>query len=456
MKTIAKILGVSAAMLACAPILSAQNRSAYFVENYAYKYQMNPALTANSNPDEQGFTFSFPALGNLNVGLMGNAGVDNFIYKINGKTTTFLHPDVTTDEFLNGLHDTNRIGASIREGIMDFGFKAFNGYNHVSLNAVANVNARVPKALLSFLKEDIANNSYQLGDVTGNINAYAELALNHSHQINSQLRVGGTVKFLFGIGNLDIDLTEANLTLGENGWTAATNGEIHTSMKNFNYKHKVNSRTNHTYVNGVDLDGAGLNGFGLAVDLGAVYTLNPDWEFSFALTDLGFISWKNDYLASTEGEQSFDLNDYSFDPNDFDESWDVIGDNFSKIYELNDEGDQGSRSKSLYTTMNIGAKYTLPTYRKLNFGLLNTTRMAGKYSWTDFRLSANVAPVKCFSCGINLGVGTFGSSFGWIANVYTKGFNAYVGMDHTLGKLAKQGVPINSNAQFSFGINFPL
>jgi hypothetical protein len=29
-------------------------------------------------------------------------------------------------------------------------------------------------------------------------------------------------------------------------------------------------------------------------------------------------------------------------------------------------------------------------------------------------------------------------------------------MDHTLGKLAKQGVPINSNAQFSFGINFPL
>jgi hypothetical protein len=456
MKTIAKILGVIAAICACSPILSAQNRSAYFVENYAYKYQMNPAMTATTTGDDQGFTFSLPVLGNLNVALLGNAGVNNFIYKVNGKTTTFLHPDVSTDEFLGGLHNNNRVGAYVHEGILDFGFKAFNGYNHVSLNAVANVNVRVPRALAAFLKDDIANDTYHLGDVTANANAYAELALNHSHQINSQWRVGGTLKFLFGVGNMDIDLTKADLTLGNDTWSAATQGEIHTSMKKFAYKHTTNENTGHEYVNGVDFDGVGLNGFGMAVDLGAVYTLNPDWQFSLSFTDLGFISWKNDYLATTEGEQTFDLNDYSFDPDDFDESWDVIGDNFSKIYELDDEGDQGSRSKALFATMNLGAKYTLPAYRKLDFGLLNTTRMAGKYSWTEFRLSANVAPVKCFSCGINYGVGTFGSSFGWIANVYTKGFNAYVGMDHTLGKLAKQGVPINSNAQFSFGINFPL
>ena len=29
-------------------------------------------------------------------------------------------------------------------------------------------------------------------------------------------------------------------------------------------------------------------------------------------------------------------------------------------------------------------------------------------------------------------------------------------MDHTLGKLAKPGVPLNSNASFNVGLNFPF
>lgn len=29
-------------------------------------------------------------------------------------------------------------------------------------------------------------------------------------------------------------------------------------------------------------------------------------------------------------------------------------------------------------------------------------------------------------------------------------------MDHTMGKLAKQGVPLKSNAKFNLGIDFPF
>ena len=92
-------------------------------------------------------------------------------------------------------------------------------------------------------------------------------------------------------------------------------------------------------------------------------------------------------------------------------------------------------------------------YRKLSFGLLNTTHFDNEYSWTQFTLGANWEPSKCFSAGVNGSYGTFGWSFGWIANVRVPGFNLFLGMDHTPFKLAKQGVPLNSNVAFNFGMN---
>ena len=53
-------------------------------------------------------------------------------------------------------------------------------------------------------------------------------------------------------------------------------------------------------------------------------------------------------------------------------------------------------------------------------------------------------------------VGTYGVGFGWLLNLHTTGFNFFVGMDHTMGKLSKQFVPLNSNADLNIGINFPF
>lgn len=80
----------------------------------------------------------------------------------------------------------------------------------------------------------------------------------------------------------------------------------------------------------------------------------------------------------------------------------------------------------------------------------------GDFTTTDFRLSANIAPCRIFSGGVNLGVGTFGASFGWVANLHLTGFNFFLGMDRVPGKLCKQGVPLSSNAQVTMGINFPF
>ena len=87
---------------------------------------------------------------------------------------------------------------------------------------------------------------------------------------------------------------------------------------------------------------------------------------------------------------------------------------------------------------------------------MNSTRIQGRYSWTEFRLSANVAPVDVFSANVNMAAGTYGVSFGWMLNFHTTGFGLFVGMDHTLGSIAKQGIPMSGNASMNLGINFPF
>lgn len=451
-----KSLALSLIVLVSGSAVAQNTNSGYFTEGYTYRYQMNPALSVNDSS-----FVAMPGIGNINVAVRGNVGIDNILYNVNGETTTFLNPQVSASEFLDGLKDNNRIGADVKIGVLAFGFKAFKGFNTVTLNVRANSSLRIPKPLLSFLKEGIENTTYDISGLKAHADAYIELGLGHSHRLNDKWSVGGTMKFLFGGANIDAEFDKAQLTLGHDSWTAVTNARMQASVKGLEYEHDYNSSTGKEYVDGMDVDGTGLNGFGMALDMGAVFTPNQDWSFSLAVLDLGFINWNNNMLATTNGDKTFNTGNYSFNANDdaansFDNEWEIMKDDLSALYELEDMGDDGSRTTMLGATVNTGVEYTLPVYRKLKFGLLNSTRIHGDYTWTEFRLSANVAPGRAFSAGANVALGTYGFSFGWLMNVKVTGFNMFLGMDHTLGKLAKQGLPLSSNGSVNFGLNFPF
>ena len=433
---------------------AAQNTlSGYFVDDYTYRFQMNPAYKNSKN------FISFPALGNLNIGMQGTLHVRDVIYNVNGKTTTFMSPEVSAEEALKNLGDMNRIGAEVKIPILAAGFKAFGGYNTITLSARSSMGVKVPGALFSFLKQGVENTSFDLSGTRAFGTAYGEIALGHSHDINSKLRIGAAVKFLIGVGNISADFKTANLDLNENDWRITTNAELNASVKGLTYKTSVNKHTGHEYVDGMDYDKFGLNGFGMAFDLGATYDLTSDIQLSMALLDLGFISWNENQLATTNGEKTFNTDSYVFSPdedapNSFENQWDNIRDDISAVYELDNKGNSGGRTTGLGATLNIGAKYTLPVYRNLSFGLLNSTRIQSAFSWTDFRLSANIAPVKWLDGGINMTAGTFGVGFGWLLNIHPTGFNFFIGMDRVMGKTTKQFVPLNSNASLNLGINF--
>lgn len=450
---------IKTAIISATAVLSfgavAQNtNSAYFTEGYTHRYQLNPAFDNEKN------FISIPGVGNINVATHGTIGLDNIFYNVDGKTTTFMNPAVDAS-FLNDINDVSRLAGDVNINLLSAGFKAFNGYNTVSINVRGNLNTHLPKTIFSFMKEGVENKTYDISDFDAHADVYGEIALGHSHKLGDKWRVGGAVKFLLGGANIDAKFNKAELTLGEDEWSAITNAEVQASVKGLTYEHDINKETGHEYVSGMDVDGTGLNGFGMAFDLGAEFKPNQDWAFSAALLDLGFINWNNNMVASTGGDKSFITSTYSFNvdedaPNNFSDEFDMMMNDLSALYELEDEGDAGSRTTTLGATLNLGAEFTLPVYRNLKFGLLNSTRIQGDYSWTEFRLSANINPVKPFSAGANFAVGTYGCSFGWLMNVNVTGFNMFVGMDHFMGKLTKQGLPLSSNASVNMGINIPF
>lgn len=451
-----KIILSGALAVAGIAIADAQTNtySGYFLDNYLYRYQMNPALGNDNN------FVSMPGLGNLSIGTQGTVHVNKLFYNLDGKTVLFTNPDLP-DSRVKKFGNSNKLGFNIRENIMSGGFKAWGGYNTITIAAVANSQVSAPGSLLNMLRDGVKNDTYDIRNFGVAANSYAEIALNHSRDIKQVpgLRVGLTFKFLVGIANVYGKFNKAQMTLGTDSWDIISDGEMYVSAKGMKWETKLNDDVApaRRYVSGLKTDNfSAPNGFGASFDLGATYKWR-DFNFSLAILDLGGIAWTDTQKATTNGEQHFQTSDYVFTVDGDDDTFDQMKNQLSALYQLEPVEGNFKRKSMQGTTMNIGVEYELPYYRPLTFGLLNTTRMCGGYTWTEFRLSANVVPVKYVSASANLVMGTYGVGFGWLLNVTSgKGFNIFLGMDRTPGKLAKQMVPLNSNFNFNFGINFPF
>lgn len=439
--------------------------SAYFTEDYKFRHMLNPAFG-----NEQNYV-SIPALGNISVNTHGNFGYRDVIMSnpmypslSSKKMTTFLNPYISAEDALSGFSTgNNRITGDVSLTILSAGFKAFGGYNTIEINSRTTTGVSLPYELFEFAK-NTGNHSYDIGDINAHAQSFAEIAFGHSRQINDKLRLGAKLKVLVGLGRADVKMRnmKADLT-AEDKWTITGEATADVSMKGFSYvseEKKYNIEGSGTYerVNDVDLDGVGVGGFGMAIDLGGVYEINEDWTVSASVLDLGFISWTNDMLAENRSK-SFVFNGFhdvsvtSDRGEEIDTKVDRYGDQLADFANLTDMGDKGGRSTGIGATINVGAEYTLPVYRKVSFGALCTSRINGAYSWTEGRLSANYAPLNWLDGGVSFAVNSFTTSMGWVLNLHPKGYNFFIGMDHILGKTSKEMIPLSSNASLTVGMN---
>ena len=459
------ILGV-VALFVCGT-LSAQNlNSAYFLDGYTFGHQLNPA----KDYDRKGYV-SFPLLSNINMGLNGSLSLTD-VFKFNGdQLTTFMNPIIPVKEALSGFSANNNIATNYKMDILGFGFTAFGGFNTFNLSVRTNFGANLPYGLFEFIKE-FSNNSYDISGVGVEATSWAELGLGHSRQVTDAIRVGGKVKGLLPAGRAMLNIKKGKLDLtGPDKWIVEAEAEAEVNLKGFEWGDKTHKTMDNgeSYeeidFNNINVDSYGPNGWGLAFDLGAEWDLGKQgWvdglTVSAAVLDLGFLSWQETHTAYNKGTivEVTGFNDISVNGGPgtpVEDQTDAYSDKFSSLLALQ-EGETGKSTSMLGATLNVGVEYELPFYNRLSFGLLSTTRFQGRMSWNEERISATISPIRWLEFSANVGFGTLGTSVGWVANLHPRGFNIFVGMDHTITQVSKQFIPLSSNGGVCFGINFPF
>ena len=468
MKTSLKKYILAVALTASAGTMMAQElNSAYFVDDFKYRHDMNAAFG-----NDQTY-IAIHALGNLNVRLQGSLGVGDVLFKNPDfgikegakKTTTFMHPGISASDALSGIDkDGNNLIFDMDIPIVSVGFKSFGGYNTIELKDRSHIAVQLPYSLFDFAK-NMSNKQYSFDDLGARGWTYVELGFGHSRQIMDNLRVGAKVKFLFGGAYADLSMDDMQANLEGDKWILRGKAKAELNMKGAKFKSEQKDYKGRTgyynQVNGLDTDNLGLAGFGLGLDLGAVYEFKDfalDWldgtKVSLALNDLGFISWNNSMVAESSGDP-FEFTGFKmkYENGSFENGGDNIGDDLADFAHLEDKGEGSGKTTALAATMRLGVEYPLPVYDKVTFGLLGTHRFDGDYSWTEGRLSANYKPLTWLDGGINMAVTSFCTTMGWVLNVHPKGMNVFMGMDHMVGKTGASSVPLDSNVSFNFGLN---
>ncbi len=414
------------------------SRNSYFSENIPTRDNLNPAFAPEFD------YVTVPGVGGITAGLNGNVGVGNFIFKSGYNIVTGLNDLVDKDEFLGGLKSKNYIEMNAGVNVLSVGFKALGGFNTININVKSTSSVNIPYELFEFAKtgqKDGEFTSYNIENTRVRTSEYLELALGHSHALSEKVRVGAKIKYLAGIACADVQVNNIGVTMSGDVWAVVEEGKLFASniMK---LKYKENGEIDNISIG----DQIGVNGNGLAADLGVTYKPIKDLSLSASLTDIGFISWKGAQNTLLPDAFVFDgfhhiLSDGTSGV-DFSSETDQLKEDLRSLLRFEGET-KANRTQSLRTTLNVAGEYSLLN-DKIGIGLLSSTCFSAPKVWTELMASANFRPVNWFNATVNFSTSNLGHSLGAMINFCPRGFNFFIGSDYIPFKYAKQGVPLST------------
>ena len=502
-----KLIGVFFIMLVCTLSANAQFlRTSYFMEGTHYRQQLNPALTPT-----KGY-FNLPVIGAVNATVGSTSlGYQDIIDIIDDGDDFYKSTD-----FMNRLKDKNKLNVNFSTEILSAGWYKGKNFWSFNIGLRTDIGANVTKNLFTFLnqmdgegfEENWRTSNYNLSGQKMNIQAYTEVGLGLSRQINSRLSVGGKVKVLLGIGNMDLKFNKVTMSadipsdarlaqLQDPAYLAANYNTTDKAQELLNEINKYHAslgisatlessfkglelvngeEPDKKYIDDIDFDAGkiGIAGYGFGIDLGASYKILDNLTVSASILDLGFISWKKGATKianATPPDININVSDYTKDINVDDLTSNDLGKITDAMTKLQTEaekyynraGSNGdiidydmlqmeakdadkSRKSRLASTLVLGAEYGFFN-NKLAVGVLSTTRFVQPDALTELTFSANYRPKSWFNVALSYSaIQSAGKSFG----LGLKLGPLFVGTDYMfLGK--------NSNSVNGFvGVSIPL
>jgi hypothetical protein len=446
------------ALFAGATLTAQSIRTDYFMQNSYSRMSLNPALMPR-----QGY-IGIPGISDLALEANTNAlYLDNFLFDRNGEKVTFMHPLVSSSDFLSPLPTKNAFSAGMDYKPISFGFYTKSGgFWSFSLAVKALTDVNIPKPLFELLKVGFTAGDqtiqYPIRDLTFSLTGYSEISVGHARTfLDDRLSVGLKAKLLFGAADLKLNIETLDVTARKNLWTARSKATLEGS--GFKAVYDENG-----LFESAELDDLGFGGYGLGFDLGAIYEISDKLKVSLAFIDPGFLLWSSSgsinlkapetLISVAPGEYSSGEGNFNFD-----ENLTSAIDDIKEAINFKQSGKPQGRTTILHPIVNAGFEYdVLPG--NLSAGLLSSTRIGSAIA-TELTLSANYNPVRIqwLSAALSYSFISGGfDSFGLALHIAPKrGLHFFVASDYLIPKVSSQLLPVTSKAaNIQFGLAIPI
>ena len=205
------------------------------------------------------------------------------------------------NKLLKAIGKNNDFGASSQVEFLAFGFKAGKSYLSFSLGFKEQSNFHYTKDLMTLLIDGNAPFIGKTVEISGAklyAIAYGEAALGFAREINSKLKVGARLKYLYGAAAINSQNSKVTLTTDPVTYALTAVSDIHVD-----YATPTNDQN--------EFDPLKLTkNTGLAFDLGFDYKVNDKISVNASLLDIGNITWneKVSNFVSTTPNNSFTFN----------------------------------------------------------------------------------------------------------------------------------------------------
>ena len=471
-------------------------RTSYFMEGTHYRQQLNPALTPT-----KGF-INLPVIGAVNATVGSTSlGYQDIIDIIDDGDDFYK-----SNDFMSRLKENNTLNVNFSTEILSAGWYKGKNFWSFNIGLRTDIGANLTKSMFQFLHDmdgletTWEDQKFNIGGQQLNIQAYTEIGLGLSRQINNRLTVGARVKALLGIGNMEMKINKAYMNavlpsntrmqefehmqitdiaqveqlkgeIGDYKAELAVGASLESSFKGLNLVQEEGQ----DYISDFDFEAGdmGIAGYGFGIDLGASYKIMDNLTVSASILDLGFISWSKGSTKIASANSGIDMKGSDYvaeleginpaDPDALQQAQAVI-DGFTNkatdyldrvsngdvldydMLQLRTEDASKSRKSRLASTLVLGAEYGFFN-NKLAVGVLSTTRFVQPDALTELTFSANYRPKSWFNVALSYSaIQSAGKSFG----LGLKLGPIFLGTDYMfLGK--------NSNSVNGFiGVSIPL
>lgn len=434
----------------------------YFMDNAPYKHLLNPALVP-----VRGY-FSYPVVGSMDFDLQSNLGLKTFLFpaaNAGDPLLTFMHEDVTAEQFLSQLSPENYFKLNQRMSLLSFGF--YSGTSFWTFEVATRINAglNIPYDFFAFMKQGMSNeagNLYEINDFSVSAGLLAETALGASFLVTDNIRVGVKGKLLVGGARVVAGIDQMTIDMKPDKWTVTTNGLVNLYGAGFNFTTDENDA-----VDGFDFTTPNMAGMGFALDLGASWTPIKNVTVSAGIIDLGKINWNKTFnsVARSQGTVEFSgLDGISLGETEEGEEGEdpfaEMQDNLLKMAQFKVVDESENFAESLVPTINAGIEAGVLN-NKISVGLLYTNRMIPNNSISEITGMVNLKPFSGFNLsasyslmngvaetfgvgmGLNLGIANIFVACDYVPTMYTPQYiplskattHLQVGLTIGLGKM---------------------